>query len=57
MDILQQCKQAAEDRKKKILAAYEVAARSAPAGATKSVDLEQLKRADCMCTIILIEMK
>lgn len=46
MDVLQQCKRAAEDRKKKILASYDVAARSAPAGATKSVDYDALARAD-----------
>ncbi|KAI2804338.1 hypothetical protein BLOT_003320 [Blomia tropicalis] len=45
-DVLIECKEAAENRKKKILAAYDAAARSAPAGATKVVDMEQLKRAD-----------
>ena len=45
-DVLLQCKQAAEDRKKKILAAYEAAARSAPAGATKSVDMQEFIKAD-----------
>lgn len=45
-DILLQCKQAAEDRKKKILASYEAAARSAPAGATKTVDMQEFIKAD-----------
>lgn len=45
-DVLLQCKRAAEDRKKKILAAYEAAARSAPAGATKSVDMQEFIKAD-----------
>lgn len=46
-DVLQQCLRAAEDRKKKILAAYDIAARSGPAGVVKGVDFEPLKNSDC----------
>lgn len=45
-DVLQQCKRNAEERKKKILAAYEAAARSAPAGVIKGVDFEPFINAD-----------
>lgn len=33
------CKREAEERKKKLLAAYDVAARSAPAGAFRAIDM------------------
>lgn len=45
-DVLLQCQRTAEERKKKILAAYEAAARSAPAGVVKGVDFEPFINAD-----------
>lgn len=44
--MLAECAKAAEERKKKILCAYEAAARSAPAGATKTVDMQEFIKAD-----------
>lgn len=45
-DVLQQCKRTAEERKKKILAAYEAASRSGPSGVVKGVDFEPFINAD-----------
>ncbi|KAF7489414.1 hypothetical protein SSS_05451 [Sarcoptes scabiei] len=45
-DCLQQCLRSAEERKKKILAAYEAAARSGPAGVVKGVDFAPFVNAD-----------
>lgn len=50
-DVLQQCKRNAEERKKKILAAYEAAARSAPSGVVKGVDFEPFINADGMSNV------
>jgi hypothetical protein len=45
-DALRSRQRAAEDRKKRMLAAYDAAARSAPAGAPKEVNFEAFKKAD-----------
>lgn len=45
-DIIRQRQKEAEDRKKRILAAYDSAARSAPAGAPKEVDFESFRSVD-----------
>lgn len=45
-ETLRQRQREAEDRKKRILAAYESAARSGPAGVQKEVDFESFKTAD-----------
>jgi len=45
-DALRQRQRGAEERKKRMLAAYDAAARSAPAGAPKEVNFEAFKKAD-----------
>jgi len=45
-DALRQRQRAAEERKKRMLAAYDSAARSGPAGAPKEVNFEAFKKAD-----------
>jgi hypothetical protein len=48
-DALRQRQRAAEERKKRMLAAYDSAARSGPAGAPKEVNFEAFKKVDGKC--------
>lgn len=54
-DVLQQCKRNAEERKKKILAAYEAASRSGPAGVVKGVDFEPFIKADGKLVVSIVQ--
>jgi len=45
-DVIQQTKREADDRKKRILAAYDYAAKTQPAGTIKVVNFDAFKRAD-----------
>lgn len=45
-DAIKKRQREAEERKKKILAAYEVAAKSAPAGAPRDIDFDVVENID-----------
>lgn len=55
-DAIKRRQREAEERKMRILAAYDVAAKSTPAGAAKDVDLDIVNKIDSKCHIFLLNV-
>ena len=56
-DAIKRRQREAEERKKRILAAYDVAAKSAPAGALKEVDLDVTKKIDSKLSVLFRQLR